>query len=309
MYFCIAGAGAVGCHYGSLLQQAGYDVVFLARGYQLRQLQKYGLHHISQDQECLLSVHASDDPSIVKDVDVVLLTCKMTALDDLLSDIAIHVQPDCTFMTLQNGVLAADMVLKYFPNHAVLTASAFIGVRMPEVGHVVHSAAGNIMWGSWHDSVPMQSVKQLAFALDAASIPQSYQEDMTFVLWNKMLWNCGFNAFSALTRRYASELAKEMQYASLVRLAMQEVVALAQLKNIPLNEEHIDLHLQNTVQASLIQPSMWQDIVAGKTTEIDFLNAYVVDQAQGLGLATPINAYFTTLIRALEGHGLIFEPA
>ena len=32
MKLAVAGAGAVGCHYGSMLQQAGGEVVFLARG-------------------------------------------------------------------------------------------------------------------------------------------------------------------------------------------------------------------------------------------------------------------------------------
>jgi len=66
-------AGAVGCHYGSLLQQAGYEVVLLARGAHLQALQRQGLEHESEGQRRTVPVHATDDASELSGCDVLLL--------------------------------------------------------------------------------------------------------------------------------------------------------------------------------------------------------------------------------------------
>ncbi|MES0372305.1 MAG: 2-dehydropantoate 2-reductase N-terminal domain-containing protein, partial [Mariprofundaceae bacterium] len=61
----IAGAGAVGCHYGSFLQQSGLNVIYLTRGEHLASLQTHGLVHISNGDERVLKVDVSDDPSVL----------------------------------------------------------------------------------------------------------------------------------------------------------------------------------------------------------------------------------------------------
>jgi len=299
----MAGAGAVGCHYGSLLQQAGGDVWFFCRGQHLRQLQKHGLHHVSLDQEHLLSVQATDDPAIFQQADVIFLTCKMTSLTSLLQQIKTHVSPSCLFISMQNGVVAPLMVSEVFPTHPVLAASAFIGVRMPQAAYVVHSTAGHVVFGAWQHVTPVL-LAQVVELLHMSGISHVVQEDIPKVLWHKMLWNCGFNAFSALTRRYAKDLAMDPEYAKLVRQAMLETLAVAQAKQIDLDDSHIEKQIQQTKQAGLIQSSMWQDIEAAKPTEIDFLNAYIVAEAKKLGLSAPVNAHLSTLIHALQAHGL-----
>src|SRR5690625_7956330 len=50
MQIGIAGAGAVGCFFGGLLQQAGHKVTFVARGKHLEALQKNGLT-INRDED------------------------------------------------------------------------------------------------------------------------------------------------------------------------------------------------------------------------------------------------------------------
>ena len=46
--------------------------------------------------------------------------------------------------------------------------------------------------------------------------------------------------------------------------------------------------------------SMLQDILKGKSTEIDFLNGKIVELAKDLGLKVPINELITFLVKGLE---------
>ena len=46
--------------------------------------------------------------------------------------------------------------------------------------------------------------------------------------------------------------------------------------------------------------SMFQDIIAGRRTEIDFINGAISAQAKSLGLQAPVNETLALLIRSLE---------
>ena len=44
------------------------------------------------------------------------------------------------------------------------------------------------------------------------------------------------------------------------------------------------------------RPSMLQDVMRGRRTEIDYLNGYVVDQGRRVGVKTPFNEMIVQLV-------------
>ena len=46
--------------------------------------------------------------------------------------------------------------------------------------------------------------------------------------------------------------------------------------------------------------SMWEDLQAGRRTEVDYLNGAVVTLARSLGLTAPANERLVALVRAAE---------
>ncbi|MFH0959162.1 MAG: ketopantoate reductase C-terminal domain-containing protein, partial [Pseudomonadota bacterium] len=54
--------------------------------------------------------------------------------------------------------------------------------------------------------------------------------------------------------------------------------------------------------------SMLQDILAGRRTEIDFINGAIAAQAKSLGLEAPVNETLAMLIRSLEVTGNVRIP-
>jgi len=143
----MAGAGAVGCHYGSLLQQAGYDLCFLSRGVHLNAMRDTGLTHVSGDERHILSVSADGNPSILEGCDIVILTCKMTDIGMMLESMAPYIGESTLLITLQNGIEAPDMAAARFPEYAIGAGTAFIGSRIEKPGVVIHSAAGGVRLG------------------------------------------------------------------------------------------------------------------------------------------------------------------
>jgi len=303
MKIAIAGAGAVGCHYGSLLQQTGCEVVFLARGSHLQVMQTAGLMHKSMDRQWDIPVQADCDPAIVAGANVVIITCKTTGLDDMCRQLVDTVPANALLVTLQNGVQAPDIVAKYFPDQSIVAGSAFIGVRIEAPGHVVHSAAGHIRLGLWqhpHDLDIESKLESLLSYFQQVGVDARRVADAKQLLWNKMLWNCGFNAITALTRRYARDIANEEATATLALVAMQETVSLARTLGVNLPEYAAEKQLALSKNLGPVKTSMWQDIEQDRPTEIDAMNGYILDTADELGHKVPANRILATLVRALD---------
>ena len=299
----IAGAGAVGCHYGAMLQQGGVDTVYLARGGHLTALQTSGLTHISMGNSKHLTVSASGDVTSLADCDVILFACKTTGLEAMCVALTRVVPEDCVLLTMQNGVEAPDVVQRYFPHNPVIAASAFIGARIEEPGVINHSAAGHIRLGLYKPSERAEQIlNQLIQAWSTSGVDAAVPDDVHVMLWHKMLWNCGFNAITALTRRYAKDIATEPDTERWVRDAMQETIDVALAMGVVLPPDAIDQHLALTLKAGEVKTSMWQDMEHGRPTEIATMNGYVAKQAKVLGLETPVNDLLASLIRVADGN-------
>jgi len=296
-----AGAGAVGCHYGSKLSQTGNDVMLLARGEHLQVLQQQGLRHESEGNQKQVVVAASNDVNALSDCQVIVLSCKMTGLPAILAALTPVVAPGMLLITLQNGVEAADLVAAAFPGSAVMAGTAFIGARLEAPGYVIHSAAGGISLGRWQQGYGEQHIAPLLSALNQAQIAVREESDASAMLWRKLLWNCGFNALTAITRRYAKTMAASDETRIIVRAAMAETVALAQYLGVAINAQDMERHIEVTLAMGPVKTSMWQDLDAGHQTEVNFINGYVAKRSSELGLPTPVNSMLTALIHAIEG--------
>ena len=115
-----------------------------------------------------------------------------------------------------------------------------------------------------------------------------------------MLWNCGFNAITALSRRYARDIANQAATAAIALEAMQEAVALAAAMGVNLPEGAAEKQLVITKKLGLVKTSMWQDIEQVRATEIDAMNGYIADHAAQFSQEVPVNRMLASLVRALD---------
>jgi len=102
----IFGAGAIGLTVGGWLLEAGLPVRFLARGDTLAALNDNGLTLVSMNGDrTLLAVDASDDPSIMRDADAVILAVKNYSLEQTAPVIAKHAGEHTVTVAVQNGLI------------------------------------------------------------------------------------------------------------------------------------------------------------------------------------------------------------
>ena len=109
MRIAVYGTGGVGGYFGGRLAQAGHDVVFVARGAHLEAIQRHGLRVDSLLGDFVVApAQATNDPSAIGAVDVVILGVKAWQVREAARAIRPLVGPHTCVLPLQNGVEAAD---------------------------------------------------------------------------------------------------------------------------------------------------------------------------------------------------------
>jgi 2-dehydropantoate 2-reductase len=119
-----------------------------------------------------------------------------------------------------------------------------------------------------------------------------------------MSMNCAYNAVSALGRAKYGRVVHDPQAREVLRLAVEETVAVARASGIHLvAAELIEATLRLGEAMTEATSSTAQDIQRGKRTEIDSLNGYVARRGAELGVPTPVNRTLHALVKLLEEAG------
>ncbi len=138
--------------------------------------------------------------------------------------------------------------------------------------------------------------------------------------WAKLLLNLN-NSVNALSGLPLKEQLSQRSFRRCAALAQEEALALlsragnrvARLTPIPPAlipkllsvPDWLFARLANQMLAidPLARSSMWEDLEAKRTTEVDWLNGEIVRLARSQGRAAPVNARLLALVRAAEAGG------
>lgn len=295
----IAGAGAVGGHYACMLARAGVDVRLLARGAHLAHIRARGLVHETPDgRRRVFRLPASDDPARLAQADIWLLACKTRQLPGLLEMLSPHAGTKLV-ITLQNGVQAPEIAARACPEAVVVAGSAFVGAWVPAPGHVRHTAAGGLRFARVRGN-PAGRLAWLAGAFARAGVEVGLEGNWQTMLWRKMVWNCGFNALTALLDLQAHEVARNVHAAAVAVAAMRETVEAARGIGLRLPVHLPEAMLERTKRLTGVRTSMWQDLRRGRPTEIGDMNEHVVRICRAQKRPAPVNETLAMLVRACE---------
>jgi 2-dehydropantoate 2-reductase len=126
-----------------------------------------------------------------------------------------------------------------------------------------------------------------------------FREDIATVLWEKLIINAGINPLTALLRVPNGALLDLPSAWEVAVAAAREAQAVAVAAGFDLRGDPEAFLTEVCTATAANRSSMLQDILAGRPTEIEALNAQVVTRGKALGLLTPVNEVLTALIRAV----------
>lgn len=303
----IVGAGSVGGFFGAQLAQHYQNrVSFLLRPRTLNAVRQHGL--IIRSAKGTMAVHppAASDPRELAQPEVIVLAVKAYDLDRVMNQLASVIQPATILLTLQNGVDIEERIAARFGPDRIVGGVAYIYSKIIEPGVIEHYKRGSVSIGEPFEKkpeTPTKRIVEMAELFQQAAIPCQISNDIRRTKWEKMCWNCVFNPLTVVIDDRVSAALDHPEMLNTIHSIVKEVMAVSKGLGVPLPVDMADRVLKWTQEIRDIHTSMYDDWKAGRPTEIDSLNGYIVQRGRQLGIATPVNEALTGLIKAITaGH-------
>ena len=293
MQVAVIGAGAVGCYYGGLLLRAGHDVTFIGRRTHVDAINAHGLLLDTQSFKGHLPAKAATDTAALASPDLVLFCVKSADTEEAGRSLAGRLRPETSILSLQNGVDNPQRLLGV-TGHPVIPAVVYVGSEMAGPGHVRHHGGGDLAIGASPAS------ETLAQTLDAAGIRTTIADDIETTLWSKLVINCAFNALSAVAGISYGPMLEVEGTRDVVASAVQEAVTVARASGVSMPDDLLERIMKIPAAMPNQMSSTAQDLARGKSSEIDFLNGYVVRKGAELGIPTPTNHALQVMVKLAE---------
>ena len=303
MRIAVFGSGAVGGYFGGRLAEAGEDVQFIARGQHLSAIREHGLRVSSAAGDFLVRpARATDEPSAVGTVDVVLLGVKAWQVPQAADAMRPLVGEKTLIVPLQNGIEAPGQLADVFGATHVLGGLCRILAYIVTPGHVRHAGvAPYIAFGELDaPGSPRAEALRQAFAR-ARGVTAEVAPDIRAAMWSKFVFIAALGGVGALTRAPIGVIRSMPESRRLVQQALEEIYAVAVGNRIALPADTVERTLAfiDTLPADGTA-SMQRDIIQGRPSELESQVGAVVRLGDRQGIAVPLHRLIHAALLPLE---------
>ena len=339
----IMGSGAVGAYAGAHMARAGEDATFIdpwPANVETMKAQGLKVSHIRDVPEWSTKVRALhltelQQAAKEKPFDVAFVCMKSYDTEWATVMIAQYLSPNGFIVSLQNCMNEETIAGVVGWGKVVGSIASSITVDLCEPGHV-HRAAGKsgdkhtvFRVGEVHGRVTerVQEIKRLVALANSALITSNLWGER----WSKLVTNAMANGMSACTGLISKDILRNDTLRRFGARLGSEAIRVGQALGYELEEiHHIDpeiiakagegdpgatreydahrLEEVNKAGGGEHRPSMGQDMVKGRRTEIDFLNGFITRKGEEIGLPTPANAALTDIVKRVEKGELKPDP-
>lgn len=302
MKVAIVGAGAMGSVFGGLLQSAGNEVWLIDLwADHIQAIQQNGLRVSGASGDRTVKLQATTDVAEPGIADLVVIATKALATRQAARDAAPLVGPRTLLLTLQNGVGNAEAIAaERGPDNLIVGTAGGFGAHLRAPGHSHHEGMELMMMGEYTGGLTERLEMVAQTFRDAGFSVKTHPEVLT-VIWGKLLRNVAANGVASITGLRSGQMRENPAVMSIVENLVREAAAVATAKGIQLPyDDPLKIVGDFGTLMPAARPSMLQDMLAGRATEIDALNGAIVREGAALGVPTPYNEVVTLFVKALE---------
>ena len=300
MRVCVIGAGAMGSVFGGLLARTGHDVTFVDTWEEnVAAINSRGLRLDGVKGDLQVPAKAVVAVPRGLEADLAMIWTDTNNTRRAAEAAAAALARDGFAITLQNGIGNVETLVEVLGKVRVAAGSSMCSAAMRGPGHAGFTHMGMTSVGEL-DGGGSARVERLRDALAQAGFEARVHPDIMALIWTKFAHNCAVNAICATTGLRVGEFARVAALDRLQDRVLDEILAVTKAKGITLD----DPDFRETVKAhcwkKYNRPSMLQHIEAGKRTEIDALNARLVEEGRRLAVPTPYNDALACLLKGVE---------
>ncbi|MGH7325398.1 MAG: ketopantoate reductase family protein [Candidatus Rokuibacteriota bacterium] len=323
----IVGAGAIGCVVGGLLTRAGRDVTLIDQWPEhVEAMKRKGLRLSGTCGEHVIPVkacHIHEAQAVEAPFDAAFVAVKSYDTEWATALAVRHLGPDGVVVDFQNG-MNDERVAAIAGRQRTLGCVITIGAGLYEAGHAMRTDSQKVGFKIGElDGAETARARRLAEVMSDVA-PAKVTTNLWGERWSKLAINCMANPLAGLSGLGSAEIRSEPEACRIAIQIAAEVVEVGRACGHEV-EPLFGIEAGRFVQAAAGRdregvmadmaagakslsggrPSLLQDVMRGRRTEIDYLNGHVVAEGRRLGLKTPLNEAVVHLYREL---GIGFRP-
>jgi len=302
MKISVFGVGGVGGYFGGRLAEAGNNVVFIARGKHLEAIKNDGLRVDSINGDFAISpAQATEDPSSVGHVDLVLVAVKAWQVPDAARIIRPMVGEHSTVLPLQNGIEAAPQLAAELGHERIVGGLCKIISSVKAPGHINHVGVEPYVALGEFDGSESERVSNIYDAFKSAGVTVEKPENIQTAIWEKFLFIAAWSGVGAITRAPVGMIRENNATRNMLVHSMQEIALVASSQGVELPDNVIDKAM-NYVDALPYEgtASMQRDIQENRPSELESQNGAVARLGEQHGIATPVNSFIYHSLSLME---------
>jgi 2-dehydropantoate 2-reductase len=218
--------------------------------------------------------------------------------------------PDTLVLAIQNGLGNVERVQRVLGAENLLFGIAGgFGAEIKEPGHVHHNGMEAINLAELAGGITAR-LERIAEVWRAAGFTVNVYDDLWPVVWSKLVANVALSAICTVTAMRVGQVRANQWAWGIARACVAEAVAVAAAKGIEL-AYHDPVRWVSDFAGKIpgARPSMYQDLLAGRRSEIDAIHGGVVAEGAKVGVPTPTCALMVQLVKALEGKAQAHDDA
>lgn len=287
----IIGLGALGILYGEhfLRRMPAENLRIIADAARIDKYRKDGI--FCNGQSCPFQYVTPEEP--VVPADLLIVAVKYTALKEAIRMIKGHVGPDTIILSVLNGVVSeAEIGEAYGAGHLLYSVAQ--GMTAAKVGNQMsYVTKGILSFGELEADGNSEKVERVKAFFEAMELPYELNNHMRQKLWSKWMLNVGVNQTVGYFNATNQLVQQPGEARDLMIAAMNEALTVANKEGVSLTEEDVSYWLK--VMGGLDpneRPSMAQDVLAGRPTEVALFAGTVVNLARKHAVSVPVNEMF-----------------
>ncbi|KGE18126.1 ketopantoate reductase family protein [Paenibacillus wynnii] len=313
----LIGAGSLGLLLGGKLASTGNEIRLWCRGeLQAQELKMKGLTVSYVDERESLWIPGERleasattgfiDEYVQSPSDWVILTVKQNVLHtELVETLAPLRNYKPHIICFQNGSGHMEMLQELLPEAHLYVAVTTEAAKVKSPREVIHTGTGETWVGLWHHRKnDKRSVNDdseaisLLTHLNAAGFLSHLSNEVESKIYRKLLINAIINPLTAIWRIPNGELLSSSSRMQLMRELYEEAITVFEAVGIEYDANAWENVLQVCQATAGNTSSMLADVLAGRATEIRWINGNILDMADRSGVAVPAHRW---ICRVMEG--------
>lgn len=298
----ILGAGAMGGLIGGSLSEGGADVTLIdVNAEHVAALRQKGLKLKTDKGERFIPVPVLFPWEVSQTYDLIIVFTKTMHTKSAITAIRSAIDSHTVLLSLQNGLDNKLSLMEFVDQKNIIIGITTYPADTKQTGCVESHGEGIVKLAAASTSAAPPILNDIPELFTHSGIRTIVAPQVEVAIWEKVIFNAALNGLCAITRSTVGQIAANADTRELAFQIIDELCTTAHACGFAVQNERIEKTVSEALERHTShKPSMLQDVLAERPTEIEAICGAAVRRAEEHRIAVPVTRTILKLVRHID---------